>query len=231
MECDEETQLYNVLKEFAELRGKSFIRYGEQKELHRAVLDKQQISKHVAMVQKFRDIKSNMSFTEKQCISVLGMVFDDLHTSWNVKAQAKDDWVLALCYRLRNMCYTTQKALSRTPVPRWLQKLGLNADADGGNDEVELDPNADADGGNDEVELGPNADAKEDKFVCGWNVELNLGYRQEVLADGKLGVPELALPIVPEDLKSLAMSDSIWVTFKDGSREEIKDLTRERYEG
>ena len=63
---DDASRLLEVLRASAAGNGKSFIRYGEQPELRRAILQKELVVKQKDLLSKLKEIKENMIFTEKQ---------------------------------------------------------------------------------------------------------------------------------------------------------------------
>ena len=92
----DEKALYEVVLQHAKAKGKSWLRYGETSSVQSAKLDREAVAKHVDCVKALKNIRGNLSFTEKQMTTCMGKVFDALHVAWKLEASMRRSWTQAM---------------------------------------------------------------------------------------------------------------------------------------
>jgi hypothetical protein len=193
--------IFEALKPVA--TSKSFIVYDESEKVEKARLDIEAIAKSHDVLSCLHALQVNMSFPKTIMEKAVAKLFDEKYKVWSMKPEHKDDWVVTITRRLRNIGRVVHQGCMETSAAAWVKGLPWRA--------VSFDP--------DDKPAAASASSAAAEYFYGWNEEILRAWRCKVGTKAK----ELSMPIViPEGASA---DDVVEATWFDGMVYEVPNFT------
>ena len=103
---------------------KSFVKYGESKDLMKAKVAadmNQIILAHAPILQSIHEMQPNLSIPKKVCISALQLLVDQKSSQWEMEPRHHADWVATMEVRLRNLLRVVSQGILKNRI--WTSNL------------------------------------------------------------------------------------------------------------
>ena len=188
-------------------RGRSFVRYDENKLMTKAKVDKEAIFKAHDILNALHDLQPNLAFPKslwKQAVKALY----ERHAheeKWKINASEMDGYIATMTCRCANLCRTVQQACAKNrgtgkSAPKWVQQLPWIARGD----------------------AQASASRAATSFVYGWDKDIKQAWRLPATERNKK-LREMSARIKVEK------DNSIVAVFPGGDTWLVTDITAEEY--
>ena len=224
--------------------GVSWIRYDEASKVQKSNTDASLIQPHIEFIEDVHEVAPNLSLNKVPCQVAFRQIFEKKGFDRVIPGEdMKEDWVMTMTMRVRNMLRATQQACRQSPPPSWTLAFSWMAEGQPGLEALVAVGDEEGEGGAEQARIkdavaAPIKDGAEtpkrakDHDIEGdivwkfeWSEEHGSVYRWN--STDPHAIPQVAER--REEPKSGNDDDEMLFTWQDGMARTFDDVTLKAY--